>query len=104
MASKRDLKKDVDQLIYEVVSECYSYVDFYPEGDHNKAYEIADKAMELREEIIAQINYKDKSISSKEIKEHFNEVKKSFIEKVEALFKEVDVLFEEQEKAEKKEA
>ncbi len=100
MASKRDLKKDVDSLIFEVVSECYSFADIYPEADPAKADEIIEKAMDLQDETITKINNVDKSLSSKEKKKYFNELKTEFIKKIEELFKELDELFASKEKAE----
>lgn len=100
MASKRELKKDVDSLIFEVVSESYSFIDIYPKADHSKAEEIIEKAMNLQDETTMKINNVDKSLSPKETKKYFNELKTDFIQKIEALFKELDKLFEEQDKAE----
>lgn len=100
MASKRMLKKDVDSLIFEVVSESYSFTDIYPEADHSTADEIIEKAMELQDETITRINNVDKSLSSKETKKYFNEVKTGFIQQIEGLFKELDKLFDKQDKAE----
>lgn len=99
MASKRELKKDMNSLIFEVVSECYSFADIYPETDYAKADEIIEKAMDIQDETITSINNVDKSLSSKETKKYFNELKTEFIKKVEALFKELDDLFASQEKA-----
>ena len=103
MASKRELKKDVDSLIFEIVSESYSFIDIYPKDDHTKAEEIIDNAMELQDETITSINNADKSLSAKETRKYFNELKTEFIQKVEALFKELDKLFEEQDKQDKAE-
>ncbi len=100
MASKRKLKKDVDQVIYEIVAECYSFMDIYPKSDHEKAYDLADKALDLQDETITKINQLDKNFSTKETKQHFSELRKDFIQRAEELFKVVDALFEEKEKQE----
>jgi len=98
MASKRELKKDVDSLIFEIVSESYSFADIYPEADHSKADKLIEKAIELQGETINSINNVDKSLSSKETKKYFSELKAEFIQKIEALFKELDELFDSKEK------
>jgi hypothetical protein len=62
MASKRILKKSINNLTYDLVSECFTYRHFHPEQNAG-INEIIQDVVKTRNELISKINKapKDKS-------------------------------------------
>ena len=59
MASRKDLKKDIDYLVYELVADCYGYMYENPEMDLSGFEEIINGAVQLKENLITKINLYD---------------------------------------------
>ena len=97
MASKRNLKKDIDNLIYEIVADCYSYMELYPQADHKPVKEMAEKAFDLQDDTLTKINMHKGSEDSKETRKFFNEIKTEFIDQANKMFSELDELYKSQE-------
>lgn len=55
MASKRDLKKRVNYMVYDVVEECFS-LQLYDESKKEKTDLFIEEAADFLEEILHQIN------------------------------------------------
>lgn len=55
MASKRDLKKRVNYMVFDVVEECFS-LQLYDESKKEKTDLFIEEAADFLEEIIHQIN------------------------------------------------
>ena len=71
MASKRDLKKDIDYLVYELLSDCFIYSDMHP-GKENEALSlIIEDAVNLRNDLIARVNNPDGKDNPKKCKNKF---------------------------------
>jgi len=98
MASKRKLKKDIDKLIYEIVADCYSYMELYPKADHQPLKDMATRALDLQDETIAKINTHKGANDPKDTKEHFNTIQKEFLEEANKMFNELDEFYKAREK------
>lgn len=55
MASKRMLKKSVNNLTFDLVSECFTYRHFHPE-QNDAMNEIIEDVVKMRNELIGRIN------------------------------------------------
>ena len=79
MANKREIKKDVEYLVSEVISDCYAYL--YINGDKNrdKVIDIISNVVEKRNELIKKINNPSKEFNAKQIKEHYKTVQTDLI-------------------------
>ena len=55
MASKRLLKKSINNLTYDLVSECFTYRHFHPEQNSGINDIIAD-VVKTRNELISRVN------------------------------------------------
>lgn len=62
MASKRMLKKSINNLTYDLVSECFTYRHFHPE-QNSGINQIIQDVVKTRNELISKVNQapKDKS-------------------------------------------
>ncbi|MGD9992129.1 MAG: hypothetical protein CVU09_08690 [Bacteroidetes bacterium HGW-Bacteroidetes-4] len=81
MAKIRDLKNEVNYLIYEVISDCNTFIALHPEK-REQAMSLVEEAVALRNRMIQKLN-------------HPEEVKPAYFKDLKStLIKEVDVLFE----------
>ncbi|MCF8309592.1 MAG: hypothetical protein K9I68_11340 [Bacteroidales bacterium] len=72
MASKKQLKKDIDKVVREIVADCYTYMDLYPKEDHQPVENLAYKALDLQDDMLVKINTHQGRKNPKDTKEYFN--------------------------------
>jgi hypothetical protein len=88
MASIRKLKKDVNYLSHELLTEVFAYKHFHPEMKEEKFDEIIKNLVKKRNELISRINHPEESRDTESLNVHFNKVK----EEMELMIKELDKL------------
>ena len=88
MASIRVIKKDVDFLISEVISDCWMFVYLNPGKKYDEAVEIISEAVDLRNSIYEKINRPDKT----NVKKYFKSVNEELLKSVDALFLKISAL------------
>jgi hypothetical protein len=76
MASIRELKKDLNYLAYELLTEVFAYKHFHPEMDEKKFDKVILELVKLRNELIARINNPE---NPSELKVHFNKIRTEMI-------------------------
>lgn len=74
MSSIRRLKKDVDLLVFEVISDCFVYGRLHPEEKDEKVSEIISDAVNLRNNLIGRINAPVKTEAPKEKRSYYNSI------------------------------
>lgn len=80
MAKIRDLKNEVNYLIYEVLSDCNTFMAFHHEKT-GEALKLVEEAVELRNHLIQKINH-PQSTNHK----YFNDIRKELIEGADSIF------------------
>lgn len=81
MASKKELKKDIHDVLINVIEECY-YVMLDNPGEHDAEMEaIIDEAVETMHDLIHRANWGDKLEDPKEVKKHYGAIKSELGEK-----------------------
>lgn len=86
MASVRTLKKDIDYLIFEVISDCFAYSGFHPENKSDELSVIMSDAVNFRNDLIARVNNPDGKDNPKIVKTFYKSVEKDLITGVDKLF------------------
>lgn len=88
MASVKNLKKDINYVLGDVIEECYVWELSNPDADIKKSQKIVDEAIASFDGLIEKLN--DKKVENK--KAHYNAVKadlesvaKKLLEKVNKL-------------------
>jgi hypothetical protein len=71
MASVRQLKKDIDNQLFEIISDCFLYVGLHPDKKAGDISEIIEDAVSLRNDLIARTNNPDGRDNPKIIKKHY---------------------------------
>ncbi|MFO7790208.1 MAG: hypothetical protein R6V32_06520 [Bacteroidales bacterium] len=92
MASVRDIKKDINYLIYEVLADCMIY------KRANKDDAASDKIMKnmmlKREALITRVNEAKRMDDAKEKKKAFAAIKEDLLTSVDKSFREISKLVE----------
>ena len=86
MASVRELKKDIDYLVFEIVSDCLIYANLHVDDNSEKISEIIEDAIDLRNDLISRVNKADTKADSKVVKSHYNTIRKELFTGVDKLF------------------
>lgn len=74
MASKRNLKKNINYLTYELLTEAFTYKHFHPELHEKKFDEVILDLVKLRNELIARINSREKFENPGVLRAHYSKI------------------------------
>jgi hypothetical protein len=92
MASVRELKKDIDYLIFEVISDCFVYSNIHPDNKTDELSAVISDAVEFRNDLIARVNNPDGKDNPKIVKAYYKAVGKDLLEGVDKLFERLSAL------------
>jgi hypothetical protein len=92
MASIRELKKDIDYLIFEVISDCFVYSGIHPENKSDELSAIISDSVTFRNDLIARVNNPDGKDNPKIVKTYYKTVEKDLITGVDKLFDRLSIL------------
>jgi len=81
MASKKNLKKDIDYLITDVIVDCYARMDEHPEKDFSAYEEIINEIIMVKEDLVERINHFDSGIHGNS-RNYFLQIKKDLIKNI----------------------
>ncbi len=82
MASLRTIKKDIDFLVSEVISDCWVFMYINPDQKAEEAVAIINDAVTLRNELFERVNIRQKENAKK----HFKLINQDLLKGVDALF------------------
>lgn len=88
MASIKNLKKDINYVLGDILDEVYIWQEEHPKEDQTEAESIIDDAINTFDNLIAKVN--DQSVDNR--KKHLNGVKDELMEKADGLIKRVNKL------------
>ena len=80
MAKLRDIKNEVNYLIYEVISDCNTFMSIHPDKK-DKAVKLVEEAVKLRNDLIQKINHPTE-VSSK----YFKKLRAELIDGADKIF------------------
>jgi len=84
MASKRIFKKNLNEMVFDIVEECF-YLQLMDDSKSKKTNTLIDEAAEFQDDVLSRI-YKSKSKKEfSEISAHVNEKAKYFVDKLNQL-------------------
>lgn len=86
MASLRNLKKDIDYLVFEVLSDCFIFSSIHPDNKTDELSAIISDAVSFRNDLIARVNNPDGKDNPKILKSYYKTVEKDLITDVDKLF------------------
>jgi hypothetical protein len=74
MASVRQLKKDIDNQVFEIISDCLLYLGLHPDKNTDDISGIIEDAVNLRNDLIARVNNPDGKDNPKIVRKHYQAV------------------------------
>ncbi|HBH82656.1 MAG TPA: hypothetical protein DDY34_02450 [Bacteroidales bacterium] len=86
MASVRELKKDIDYLVFEVISDCFVFQGIHPDHKSEELSAVINDAVNLRNDLIARVNNPDGKDNPKIVKSYYKSVSKDLLTGVDNLF------------------
>jgi hypothetical protein len=92
MASIRDLKKKIDELIFEVLADCFTFSGMHAGEKNEKAKEIINDAVNLRNDLIARVNNPEGKANPKIIKSYFKSIEKDLYTGADSFFERLSSL------------
>jgi hypothetical protein len=92
MASIRSLKKDIDYLVFEVISDCFVYSEVHPDEKPEELSGIISDAVNFRNDLIARVNNPDGKDNPKIVKAYYKSVEKDLLKGVDELFKRLSAI------------
>jgi len=74
MASIRNLKKEINKLMYLIIEDSLAFMEVFPEGKMEEAQNIIQEILDLRNDLIARANHINGKDNPKLVKAHFNAI------------------------------
>ena len=74
MASKRDLKKEIDLLMSMVLNDCFYIIEYNPKVDSQAVMKIAGEVISKHREFRIRINHPDGKDNPRLVKKYYNEL------------------------------
>lgn len=81
MASKKNLKKDIDYLITDVILDCYACMEEHPEKDFSAYEEIINDIIVLKDDLLERIN-KFSRVEHGKSRAYFLTIKKDLVKSI----------------------
>lgn len=85
MASIRTLKKDLNYLAYELLTEAFAFKHFHPEQEEKKLDEAIRNMVKLRNEILHKINHPVSFESPTEQKQYYRKIQDDMVRLVQVI-------------------
>ncbi|MDD2380605.1 MAG: hypothetical protein PHV35_02800 [Mariniphaga sp.] len=82
MSSIKRLKKEVDLIMTQVLSDCFYMVEYNPKVDAKAVMEIAGEMIEQHRDFRIRANHPDGKDNPKLVKKYFNELAADVIDTV----------------------
>lgn len=79
MASRKDLKKDIDYLIFDLISDCYNRIDENPDQDLSGYEQIINDIIDLQENLLTRIHQFNRETGDNS-RHYFKEIKADLAE------------------------
>lgn len=86
MASRRNLKKDINYLTGELIADCFSYMCIHPDKNREKTIDLIEDTAVLRNELVTKVNKAKKEKDPKKVKQMFVQIKSEMFSNIDKSF------------------
>ena len=94
MANMRDIKKEVNGLTNEVISDCFLYLYMHKDKNKKEVTKIMKETLKTRNDLIYKVNHSD-SGDRKKIKKHFGKIRNELVDKMDGYFTKLSMISKE---------
>jgi len=92
------LKKEIDTLVYEVISDCFTFSELNPETKSDEISAIISDAVNLRNDLIHRVNNPDREADAKALKAHYRLINNDLTGSIDKLFVRLSSLMKKKKK------
>ncbi len=92
MANIRELKKDINLITEEVISDCLLFVDIHPKHDKQPVADIINKMIDKRNKLIYQVNHHDTKASRSENNTKYKKITEELLDTANSCLEELSKL------------
>jgi predicted HAD superfamily phosphohydrolase len=86
MASVKNLKKDIDFLFFEFISDCFLFTSLHTGARRDEVQDLIEEAVSMRNEFIDRVNHPDGKDNPALVKAYYRSLSKELLEKVDDYF------------------
>ena len=86
MASLRKLKKEVDYLVSEVISDGYACMVIHPSKNRDAVIGIIEEAVDVRNKLIDRANHPEEKHNARLIRKYYRTLRAEMFDDIDALF------------------
>ncbi len=91
MANLRTLKKDIDYLVEEVMSDCYLAIFFHPEKK-DSVLAIMQEAVDMRNNLFHRVNNPPEKFNTHLNRKHYGQIRREMFSKIDKLFNDLSIV------------
>ncbi|MCI0522824.1 MAG: hypothetical protein L0Y37_04125 [Bacteroidales bacterium] len=92
MASVQNLKKDIDYLFFEFISDCFMYTSLHTGEKRTEVQNLIEEAVSMRNEFIQRVNHPDGKDNPALVRAYYKAVRKDLLEKVDEFFERLSAI------------
>ena len=86
MASIRRIKRDIDFLANEVISDCYMALYFNDGAKREQIVAVIEEAVEFRNELFVRANHQADKKNKSLVRKHYAQMRRDMMSRVDAMF------------------
>jgi hypothetical protein len=75
MGNLRKIKKDIDNSVFEVISDCFIFSELHPDVKTSDVAAIVEEAVNLRNDLISRVNNPEAKDDPGLVKKYFRSIK-----------------------------
>ena len=83
MASIKHLKKDINYLAYELLTEAFAYRYFHPDMAENKFFDIISQIVSIRNDLISRVN--NRETDNVNVHAYFGKVRNDMVQLIDVM-------------------
>ncbi len=85
MASIKHLKRDINYLSYELLTEAFTFRHFHPELTDKHFYDIISRIVQIRNELISRVNHPEVPPADHKFRAHFSLIRQDMVKLIEVM-------------------
>lgn len=86
MATVRGIKRDIDYLTNEVISDCYMALYFNPESKRDEIVAVIEEAVDFRNDMITRANHPADKKNKSLVKKHYAQMRRDMMTRIDGMF------------------